>query len=74
MLDCQDVIEHLFDYIDKEMDGKNLAEMKMHLELCRSCFDRIEFERVMRIQIQEKTNHCCPERLKNKIRKFIENF
>ncbi len=74
MLDCQGVLDHLFEYLDKEIDVNNITEIKAHLELCRDCFGRVEFERVLRVEIQKKTHHLCPNEVKNRIRKLIENF
>jgi mycothiol system anti-sigma-R factor len=72
--DCKGVLDNLFLYLDQEMEGKDALEIKAHIELCRSCFDRIEFEKVLRIHIREQTNHLCPDKLKAKIQKIIENF
>lgn len=74
MRDCEAILKELFNYIDNEMDGPGAAEMKAHLDLCRSCLSRVEFERALRQHCQEKTNHCCPDKIKRRIQKLIENF
>jgi mycothiol system anti-sigma-R factor len=74
MRDCEDVLKELFNFIDNEMDGTSAAEIKAHLDLCRPCLDRVEFEKVLRQHCREKTNHFCPGKLKDRIKKLIENF
>ena len=74
MMDCQDIIEKVFDYIDHEMDAANLAQLKAHLDLCRSCFDRVQFEIVLREHIKIKTHHCCPDKVKIRIQRIINSF
>lgn len=74
MTSCKDILDHLWDYVDKECDGTMQAEIKKHLDLCRSCFSQVEFEVLLRAQMQKKTNHICPEQLKERIKKLIQNF
>lgn len=74
MKDCEAVLKDLFEYLDKEMDEKSCAEIKEHMDLCRMCFDRAEFEKMLRQHIKEKTNHCCPDALKQRIQKLIDKF
>ena len=74
MRDCKAVLDGLFEFLDKEMDATAATEIKAHLELCRSCFDRTEFEKEIRQHFKDKTEHACPDVVKNRIKKLIENF
>lgn len=74
MLDCQDVIDNLFDYLDQEMTVEVQTSLKAHLDLCRNCFDRVQFEEVLRIKMRQKTSHCCPEKLKKRIQSLLDQF
>ena len=74
MQSCEKVIESVFDYLDKEMTPENMAELQKHLDLCRSCFSRFEFEISLRQNLRSKTNHTCPEKLKLKLRQIIELY
>jgi putative zinc finger protein len=44
-IDCEEALRRLFDYIDTELAGEPQREMEHHLERCRSCFSRLEFEK-----------------------------
>lgn len=59
MLDCQAVIDRLFDCIDNELSEENKVSLKLHLDLCRHCFDRVQFEFVLREKMKQKTSTCC---------------
>lgn len=74
MLDCQAVLDRLFDYIDEELTQENKQALKAHLDLCRHCFDRIQFEHILREKMRQKTSICCPEKLKQRIQILIEQF
>ncbi|GIX27774.1 MAG: hypothetical protein KatS3mg123_1655 [Burkholderiales bacterium] len=41
-VNCEEVLRHLFAYIDQELDAEASAEIERHLELCRGCFSRVE--------------------------------
>jgi HAD superfamily hydrolase (TIGR01509 family) len=47
-LTCEEVIEQLFDFLDHRLDEAQSAEFHRHLERCRECFSRAEFERRLR--------------------------
>jgi anti-sigma factor (TIGR02949 family) len=74
MLDCQAVIDRLFDYIDGELTEENKLALKNHLDLCKQCFDRIQFEFILREKMKNKTHVCCPEKLRRRIQILIEQF
>lgn len=44
-LDCAGAKERLFDLLDGELDDAMVARMKRHIDGCRHCFDRSDFER-----------------------------
>ena len=44
-LTCEEVLKHLVAYLDRETDGHTAAEIEHHLEKCRGCFSRAEFEK-----------------------------
>ena len=74
MLSCEKVIEGLWEYLDREMDSNGTVIIERHLELCRRCFSRIEFERLLREHLKTRTDHLCPEKLKKRIQGLIELY
>ncbi len=73
-LSCEDVLHQLFDYLDGELDGATDADIARHLEACRGCFGRAEFERRLKSRLAEAAATGAPETLMNRIRTLLERF
>lgn len=73
-ISCEEVVERLFDYLHREMDGDTSAEIERHLERCHDCFSRAEFERKLRDRIAESGQQEAPERLRRRIKQMIDRF
>ena len=74
MTSCEKIVDGIWEFLDKEMTPEAVVELQKHLDLCRSCFSRYEFERALRENIRSKTNHTCPEKLKVRIQQIIELY
>ncbi|MCH8529287.1 MAG: zf-HC2 domain-containing protein [Saccharospirillum sp.] len=73
-LNCEEVIELLFDYLDQEISHPLSTHIERHLETCRDCFSRAEFEKRLRARVRESAEVQAPERLKLRIKSLIEKF
>lgn len=73
-LSCEEVIERLFEYLDRELDAGLVNEIERHLERCRDCCSRAEFERKLRAKVAETGTARAPERLRRRVRKLIDEF
>jgi anti-sigma factor (TIGR02949 family) len=73
-LDCDEVIEHLVDYLSRELDADTLAAIERHIEHCRGCFSRTEFERRLRARLAEAGEAEAPESLRRRAQRIIEQF
>jgi len=71
---CEKILQGIWEYLDQEMTPESCAEIKKHLDLCRACFSRVEFHRLLRVKMRDKTNHLCPEKLKQRIQKLVDLF
>lgn len=45
MLSCQEVLERLFEYLDGELESPTEIQVEAHLEKCRRCYPRLQFEK-----------------------------
>ena len=45
MIECEDALESLFEFLDGELDEPRSAAIEKHLEICRKCYPRAQFER-----------------------------
>ena len=75
MIDCKMALKNLFDYLDKELDKKDTEEFERHVELCRKCYDRFDFEKALkdRIRKQAGRGQASPKLLK-RIASILEKF
>lgn len=53
-LDCNQVLERLWVYLDGEVDETLGAELQLHIERCLRCRHQADFERRLREVLQAK--------------------
>ena len=73
-ISCDEVLEHLFAYLDREIDQETAAEIEQHLERCRGCFSRAEFERRLKAQVRDAGASPASGRLRARIKDIVEKF
>lgn len=73
-IDCDEVMRQLFDFLDDEVDMTAHEEIHQHVEECRSCFSRVEFERQLRERVQGAGKDSAPESLHRRITDLMKNF
>lgn len=73
-LRCEQVLEHLFEYLDHALDAQTSAEIERHLDACRGCFSRAEFERRLRARVAETGTASAPATLRARIKALIDRF
>lgn len=73
-LSCEEVIERLFDYLDRELDPQQAADIEWHLQRCHDCFTRAEFERRLRDRVAATGTVKAPPGLQQRIRTLLDRF
>lgn len=73
-LDCEEVIRQLFAYLDGELEHDRLMNIDRHLEKCRDCFTRAEFERKLRAKVATAGQTTAPPKLRRRISGLIRRF
>jgi mycothiol system anti-sigma-R factor len=74
VIDCEEALRRLFEYLDAELRGESQREMDQHLERCRSCFSRVEFEKRLKTYTAEAGREPVPSDLELRIRKVLSGF
>lgn len=74
MHSCEKVIQNIWDYLDREIGNGEMTEIQKHLDLCRACFSRVEFEQMLREHMKKATHAMCPEKLKKKIKDIVDKY
>lgn len=73
-ISCEEAIRHIFSYIDDHLQGRKLIELEHHLETCRHCFDRIEFEKLLKSRLGQLKLSAGSENLRQRINTLLDQF
>jgi len=73
-MDCADVMRQLFDYLDGEVETATHEEIHRHLDGCRSCFSRVEFEKALKERVRKAARSSAPDSLKDRLDVLIRGF
>jgi anti-sigma factor (TIGR02949 family) len=73
-INCEEALRRLFEYIDAELAGEPQREMEHHLERCRSCFSRLEFEKRLKVHTAELGQEAVSEDLEQRVRGLLDSF
>lgn len=73
-IDCEQALRLLADFLDRELSDPQQRRVEDHLERCRTCWSRAEFERRLKAQVQELRNGDPPPGLETRIRGILEEF
>lgn len=72
---CLQAIEMFYAYIDGEIgDPEAIAGFEHHLEHCRSCFSRAEFERLLTDRLKALASERASDTLRRRMRILMDNF
>lgn len=74
MIDCHQVEKQLYEFLDKELDQRSAEEFQKHLELCRVCFNHVQFEQMMRDHLKKTTHHVCPSKVRKRIQNLLDQY
>jgi anti-sigma factor (TIGR02949 family) len=73
-IECEEAIAGLIEHLDGELDEAGRGRMERHLETCRECFGRAEFERRLRRLVAETGSAPAPESLRLRVRGLMKRF
>lgn len=73
-ISCDEVIERLLEFLDQELDTDAQSAIARHMEACRACFSRAEFERRLRARVAQTGEVSAPESLRRRVRTIIDRY
>ena len=72
---CREVMEHLDEYLDRELSEEDIAMLESHFEDCSACAEHAEFERAMLECVRKKVERlCAPKELLDRIRLVLDEI
>lgn len=73
-IDCEEAIRRLAEYLDGELADREEAAIERHLETCRSCWSRAEFERRIRERLADLRREEVDPDFEVRIRSLLRRF
>lgn len=73
-LSCEEVIELLFAYLDREVGAELTDRIEQHLESCHDCFARADFEQRLRSKVRKSAEVKAPDRLRKRIKSMLDDY
>ncbi|HSM08915.1 MAG TPA: zf-HC2 domain-containing protein [Gemmatimonadota bacterium] len=71
---CLQAIELFHAYLDGELDPVSTAEIEHHLDHCRGCYSRAEFEGLLTARLRAVAAETAPEGLRTRLRRLMDEF
>jgi len=72
---CLEAIEAFHAYLDGELsDPESISDFEHHMGHCRSCFSRVEVEKLLTERMQEAGSSRAPQNLRGRIRRLLDEF
>jgi anti-sigma factor (TIGR02949 family) len=71
---CEEAIRRLAEYLDGELSDREDAEVERHLETCRSCWSRAEFEQRIRSRLADLRHDEVNPEFERRIRTLLRRF
>jgi len=70
--ECDDAVEKLYEYLDGELDGPTMQQVKDHLQRCSPCLEAFDFHDQLRHVVQHKCAEQMPLEMKAKLLHLID--
>lgn len=64
---CDDVIAHLFEYLDSEMTDSDADRMRAHVAGCNPCLAELSIDELVKRLLRRSCTEQAPEHLRLKI-------
>jgi anti-sigma factor (TIGR02949 family) len=71
---CEDALRLLALFLDGELHTDAHERIEHHLEVCRSCFSRAEFERRLKVEVGRLRRDDVPAAFEQRVRRLIGAF
>ena len=73
-IDCDEAVRLLAAYLDRELDSGDEALVSLHLESCRTCCSRAEFEQRLRLHLSQLRRAPVEPELELRVKRVLGGF
>jgi len=74
-MNCNEWFDRLYQILDKDVDEVVWRDVEEHMKLCRTCWDRYEFEKRLKEKVKESCcGESCTESLRTRVKSLFEKY
>ena len=73
-IECEQALTRVFELIDHELRGHEREVMQHHVDTCKSCFSRVEFERRLKGKLKALQNTETSASARARIEKLLKTL
>lgn len=73
-INCAEAIKLIAAYVDKQAGESDTKTLERHLESCHHCFDRVEFEKLLKSRMRGLKIDTSTMKLSTKARRMLEDL
>lgn len=73
-INCQQALAMIAECLDKRFDEQQRVEFERHIERCKHCFDRFEFERLLKARLASLKMDVSSESLQKRVEELLQTF
>jgi anti-sigma factor (TIGR02949 family) len=73
-LDCEQALRQILAYVDHELGEEERTAMREHLHTCKSCFSRMEFERLLKSKIGTLRDGEAAPAVTERVKALLKDF
>jgi len=73
-IDCEQALRQILEYVDRELGEAEHEAMHRHLQTCKSCFSRMEFERLLKGKVRELGDEQATESMSERVRSLLKDY
>jgi anti-sigma factor (TIGR02949 family) len=73
-IDCEQALKQILEYVDHELGEHDHSLMEQHLRTCKSCFSRMEFERLLKGKVKELREERASPEIRERIKALLKDF
>jgi anti-sigma factor (TIGR02949 family) len=66
-IDCKGVLAKLYEYIDGELDEETIEKVRVHIEKCKLCYPRYNFEAAFVRFLGQQGRASVPDELRRRV-------
>ena len=73
-INCEEAVTRFNDFMDNYLKGKSREELISHISECRHCFERFEFEQLLKSKVHQLPKSKRNNPLISKVEKLISSL